>query len=344
MDLNFSTNDTTKLATMPVPEFVEDVAEKPAEGDPDTGDLPETETSKVAKQAVEDAPAGAAKEPTQAEKDAEAEAARAKEADKEHNFALLRATNKRLEAERDEAMRLANEAKAAEAPKLEEPPDLATMDEQIAALRAEAKRLAEEWPDMGLDKAATLNADLLQGMRNRIARDEQAIKEYQEAERRRADEAARDELAAAQEVADKLVDANPVLSHWKAKDPVSYDLAVQRDAILRVNPEWQGVPMDKRFSAVVEIVKALNPNVSLPEPVAEPQKSAAAPAKAADPVKAKGPAAPIRSLSDVPGGLTPAASELENVMEKSPAAVGNMFLKMTEEQRQEWLAANIGVI
>lgn len=329
MELNFRTTDTATLATMGIPEFAEDVESlgKPA---PDTDPAKAADAIDPAKEAVKDAPAGAAKD-DKAAPASEPAAETPKADDKEHNFALLRAANRRLEAERDEALRLANELKAKGEPKLEAPPDLAAMDTQIAALRAEAARLAEEYPEMGLDKSATMSADLLAGMRARIAHDEQVVKDAQEAQRKLTEATAQDEATVAQQKADAIIAADPVLSHWKAKDAVSYDLAAEQDEILRAHPKWQGVPVEKRFTAVVELVKALNPEASLPD------LKAPAAAKKDEPKKPD--AAPIRSLSDVPGGVPAAASELESLAELSPAVLGNKFMKMTRDQQDAYISS-----
>ena len=121
----------------------------------------------------------------------------------------------------------------------------------------------------------------------------------------------------------------------------------EKDALLGAQPAWQGVPLEKRFAAVIELVKTINPKASLPTPgapaAADPAKDKGqpgAPKPAADPGKKD--AAPIRSLSDVPGGIPAAASELENLSELSPAVIGNKFLKMTREQQDAYVSSLAG--
>lgn len=274
-----------------------------------------------------------------------AEAAAAKpdgSSDKEHNFAVMRAANRRMQQELAEAQRKSEELQqqlaSAKAGKDAggAPPDLAALDKQISDLRTKADEIAEG----GAEELAQMfrqNADVLAGMRAHVAHTEQQRKAeadaQAEAERKSAEDVVKDEVQA-------TIDANPVLSHWQANDLEAFNLAADQDAILRSLPAWKDKPMAERFAKAVEMAKDLKPDAAMPQqapPQGEtkttsedkPKPAAAAPAGAA----------PVRSLSDVPGGLAPAKDQLEQVAEMSAAALGNKLLSMTREQQDAYLAS-----
>lgn len=139
------------------------------------------------------------------------------------------------------------------------------------------------------------------------------------------------------------IDANPTLATWQtSEDQTMWDRASGFDKLLRAMPEYANVPFADRFAKVVEMTQsALGVE---PEPAPEPQQheqltpaqiKAAATAKVAKVTAAKKPV----TLSDIPGGAPPAVDERQKVEEMSPVALGQLFLGMTEEQRQAYLAS-----
>lgn len=255
--------------------------------------------------------------------------AKTAENDKEHNFAIVRAAKRRLEQELAESQRQNDELQR----KLQEqgvqavPVDLASIDKRITELQEKAKDVAEAAPAVAEDYLHA--AEDLLTMRSTLVRSEQDRLAMADREKKRARDEVVDESQAA-------IDANQVLSHWQKTDIDAFNLAADQDAVLRGLPEWANKPLSERFDKAVEIVKMLRPNASLPEsaPAIPPQGE-----KKPEPKTEAKPAAPIRSLTDVPGGIPPAKDLNEAVSETSPVVLGSQFSRMSRAEQEAWLSA-----
>ena len=118
-------------------------------------------------------------------------------------------------------------------------------------------------------------------------------------------------------------DNNPDLTHWESNDPEAWDEALKQDEILRTSRKWGGKPYSERFDEVVRRVKAIMPEVCLPQKNADPEKTKAE-------ANARLSNAPVRkptTLSDIQGGANP-ASEREQIDNLSPHELVGRLMKM----------------
>jgi hypothetical protein len=224
---------------------------------------------------------------------------------------------------RDQAAELATLRAAKTAPEQVEDADMLT-DEELTVLEADSPTLAK-----------TLRAQ------------QAAIRQLRETVDSVTQRQASDAAAQAAEVKSEVqtaIDSNPTLAAWQtSEDQTMWDRASGFDKLLRAMPEYANVSFADRFAKVVEMTQsALGIE---PEPEPSPQKQeeqltpaqikAAATARLAQAGKGKKPL----SLSDVPGGAPPAVDERQKVEEMSTVGLGQMFLGMTQEQRDAYLAS-----
>lgn len=137
----------------------------------------------------------------------------------------------------------------------------------------------------------------------------------------------------------QAIDATPKLATWQvAEDQTMWNEAAKQDRVLRSNPLYADVPFEKRFAKVVELTQAAMQVEPLkPEPKPEPKPDPAA-VRAAAEAKLRNITTMPRSLSDIPGGAPPAVDERQKVEEMSSVSLGQMFLGMTQEQRDAYLS------
>ncbi|MEO6147529.1 MAG: hypothetical protein ABIT70_10910 [Sulfuriferula sp.] len=134
-----------------------------------------------------------------------------------------------------------------------------------------------------------------------------------------------------------MIDTNPKLSALEA-DPAAWARAVEIDNMLKAQPENQNLSLAERFDKVVKGYESFYGAITgaaaaTPTPTPVP-KSAREQAEAL--LKEKAPATP-RSLSDLPGGMPDASSEAQRAENLSEVEMGNMMLKMTPEQIEQYL-------
>jgi len=260
----------------------------------------------------------------EATKEAEAKAT-AVETDKEVNFAKLRT---KLDAQEREVLRLAEENKRlSERQYVAELP--ADYVQKVAEVNARIAEIDVKFhdgrmsPEERQEQMRTANAE-------RDALLAASIKAQDQSER---DAAARAEaeLEASKKTWDQTVDG------FISGKPDSVDYAAdeaKRNSLntyvkaLAVDPDNEGKPMVWYLQEAHALVKAKHGVATISQ--------AAADVKQAD-TEAK-PTSPINTLSDLPGGLTPAKNEIEALEQVSGAALTNRFQNMTAAQIDAELA------
>lgn len=144
------------------------------------------------------------------------------------------------------------------------------------------------------------------------------------------------------------LEANPTLVLWQAEAPDLYDEAVTFDALVRKDPTLTKLypTFEKRFNAVVEMVKTAHDGeeIPLPQPVkktdaelskkdapAGGQPSAADIQARAQAALAKAKDETVRTLSDIPGGEGE-VSDIEALERMSPEQLAAKFEGMKSSQ------------
>lgn len=194
-------------------------------------------------------------------------------------------------------------------------------DAKIDGLQAKIDALKDDFPELAELFSVQLANE--QALRKQLA-DLQG--RYENEQRERADAAAR---KTADEVQD-AIDSNPTLALWQQKAGPEWDAAIRQDNMLRDDPEWAGKSFAERFAKVVEIVKVMRPDAEVVDAATSTEKKPQA-------TPAKRP--PVNSLSDIPGGIPPAAGTREQIEELSVAALGNKLMTMSNDQIQDYLSS-----
>ncbi|WP_031431842.1 hypothetical protein [Methylomicrobium agile] len=127
------------------------------------------------------------------------------------------------------------------------------------------------------------------------------------------------------------IDNNPILSHWQQNRPEIWAECVEMDNRLRANPATANLSMTERFAKVAAAMSQIYETPFKAE--AEKQQSSNKTA----PVVPTQQKPIINSLSDIPGGEAPEASERQRLEDSSSAEIGDRFMKMTEDQRNAYL-------
>ena len=122
------------------------------------------------------------------------------------------------------------------------------------------------------------------------------------------------------------IDANPTLLAWQnEKDQTTWDKASSFDKLLRESPEYRDVPFAERFIKVVALTKVA---LDLKDEQVTDQSLSQAEIRAAAEAKLKTTKALPTSLSQIPGGASPAVDEKERVDQASPVELGQKFMGM----------------
>jgi hypothetical protein len=144
----------------------------------------------------------------------------------------------------------------------------------------------------------------------------------------------------AQGTVQQAIDGNEKLRYLQAKDPELFAEAIRLDNQLKASPRTKGLTLTERFTSVVAGLEATFGEIDVPAefktspaptptptpaPKVAQKTDVAAQAKAA--VEAAERAQRIQSLSDIPGGTPPAATELE--------ALGNLSVQELGVRLQE---------
>lgn len=206
------------------------------------------------------------------------------------------------------------------------------VDDQITAMQAKVEQLKDEFPEL---------AELMAGQITMLQATRQQLVDLQ---KQQADERAQrdaDDQSRAAETVQEAIDGNPVLTLWQSKNGPEWQAAADMDAMLRSKPEWAEKSFADRFEKVVELVRVLNPEFEVPETVPKdtpPASDTTSTAKDTQaPASDKRP--PVNSLSDIPGGVPPAAGKREQLEELSGSALGNRFMNLSHDALMAELAA-----
>lgn len=273
--------------------------------------------SKKAEQGVKEASPGQAEE--------SAKDAAVKTSDKELNFAKLRTKAESLESENkrlaDENKRLAERQYVVDLPG-DHAQKVVEVDAELAAIGAKFNDGNMTWDDYqaqlrdasqrrdGLVKAA-LKAEISQEMR------EQAARSSEEATKKSWDQ-----------TVESFISAKPDAVDYAADEAKQRDLNTYVKA-LAADPDNS----DKNFEWFLQEAHGL---VKSKHRIASAIQTQSQEAKPVEPATTA--TSPIHTLSDLPGGLTPAKSEIEQFDQVSGAAVTNRFMNMTSAQIDAELA------
>ena len=151
---------------------------------------------------------------------------------------------------------------------------------------------------------------------------EKLEKTLDELKREREESLRANQLSIEEQVAEAK-DNNLDLTHWESNDPEAWDEALKQDEILRTSRKWSEKPYAERFDEVVRRVKAIMPEVSMPQKQADPEKTKAD----AEARLSSAPARKPTTLSDIQGGANP-ASEREQIDNLSPHELVGRLMKM----------------
>lgn len=131
------------------------------------------------------------------------------------------------------------------------------------------------------------------------------------------------------------VDANPVLRYWEQHDPERWQAAVNADNMLQSLPVNSNLTLEQRFEKAVSIVETTYGPTQLPDGYAvkaAPKASIANLAEAAEKKLEKTGRFKPKTLSDMPGGATPAADPLEDFASRSATELGAAMADMSPDQ------------
>lgn len=194
-------------------------------------------------------------------------------------------------------------------------------DDRITKLREQAEAIREDLPAM----AAMFDNLIAEIEDTRKARS--GFEQREQAVQRSAQE------TAAMAVRD-VIDNNPTLLMWEAENVAAFNKAADFDDMLKKDPLYKGVPLADRFAKAVELTKAVMPTAK-DAPVTPDAKTLKERADKA--LKAAGEFSP-ETLSDLPGGASPAANPLDNLDAMSAVALAQRMESMTQEQLDSFIA------
>lgn len=158
---------------------------------------------------------------------------------------------------------------------------------------------------------------------------QQKLASYEQQEAKRQAEAAQKVALNVQEE----IDNNPTLSHWQRNEPDVWAKCVDLDNQLRADPKTASLSMTERFEKVARAMSQIYGSpIKEAETTTPPSPAPKTPGKAAASAKP-----PINSLSDIPGGEAPEASEQSRIEDMDSVELGNMLMKMTPEQQTAFL-------
>jgi len=253
------------------------------------------------------------------------------ETDKEVNFAKLRT---KLDAQEREVLRLAEENKRlSERQYVAELP--ADYVQKVAEVNARIAEIDVKFhdgrmsPEERQEQMRTANAErdalLATSIKAQIAKEMQDQSERDAAARVEA------ELEASKKTWEQTVDGfisgKPDSVDYAADEAKHNSLNTYVKA-LAADPDNEGKPMVWYLQEAHALVKAKHGVATISQAPAD--------VKQADP--AAKPTSPINTLSDLPGGLTPAKNEIEALEQVSGAALTNRFQNMTAAQIDAELA------
>ena len=218
-------------------------------------------------------------------------------------------------------------------------PASAATTEAIAELDQDTlKQIRDDFPAIGtvIDSLIAQNTGL--------AKQLSAVQE-------RAQQREQTEAAVVQRSVDEVIESIPKLYYLQQKDPTLFTKAVEIDNHLKTLPKYASMSLSDRFEKVVAELEDNFGEIALPDefkpqtvktpdpkPDAAPKKDAVDPAlKAKEIVEKAGKATPA-SLSDMPGGALPEASEADTLANLSSAQLAAKMDSMSIQQINALLA------
>lgn len=148
-----------------------------------------------------------------------------------------------------------------------------------------------------------------------------------------------EQARAVAETVQDLIDANPKLLHLQTHDPAGWQKAIELDELIKSKPENTNLSMAERFTKVASAYESIYGTIPVPNAVPEkqPDKPADLRKQVLEKLGREAPNVP-RSLSDIPGGIPPAASPIEQLSNMNEVEMGRMFQGMTPQQIDDYLA------
>lgn len=187
--------------------------------------------------------------------------------------------------------------------------------------------IVQDFPQLGT---------VIKGLQKHISSLEQTVTDLRVRDESRASVEQKNTLDTVQ----AAIDANPVLSYWQQQDQEMFDIASNYDELIRNDPKMQSLSLEARFEKVVKAVEAIHGPASLPKEFQPSLPADEAAALASKAIRNAGSRTP-RTLSDMPGGIPPAQSDLERVESMSPAALAAMMTKMSPDDLSAFLAKTV---
>jgi hypothetical protein len=129
------------------------------------------------------------------------------------------------------------------------------------------------------------------------------------------------------------IDNNPLLSHWQRNNPEIFKECCELDDKLRANPANANLTITERFTKVANAMKEIYGNPVQQQDSGKQEDQKVDKKTEAKPDKPM----PFYSLSDIPGGEAPEASERQRLEDANSVELGNRFMSMTEDQRAAFL-------
>jgi hypothetical protein len=194
-------------------------------------------------------------------------------------------------------------------------------DENLAAI-------VENYPDIGA---------VIKSLKSQVEQAEAKVRDVEQREQDRRVTEAQKARTAVQEA----IDSTPTLSYWQTNDSEMFAKAIEFDNIIRADARNAHLTMGQRFEKVVKAMEATYGPTDLPDeykPKVEAKQDISELTEIANKVvKETGQFKP-RSLSDIPGGSPPAASETEKLTSMSANQLAAMMQGMDQDGINAMLA------
>lgn len=193
---------------------------------------------------------------------------------------------------------------------------------------ADLKQLSEDFPTIG---------KVIAMLQEKVIAAEQKLKEVGTIEQQRIDR----EVVASRNTVQEAIDSTPALSYWQNEDHEMFAKAIEFDNILKADARNANLTLEQRFEKVVLAMESVYGQADLPEayrPKSAPRQDMnELTEKAKSVVKEAGSFKP-KSLSDIPGGTPPSATESEKFEAMSPAQLAAMMQGMDADAINVMLA------
>lgn len=243
-------------------------------------------------------------------------------------YSALVTERERRQAAEKAYQELSERIKALEGSKTNDEPQQHKAQEQSIS-DADLERMIEDFPQIGGPVKALLG---------QVKALESQLNEVKQIELSRQEQEAQRVTMTVQEA----IEATPQLFYWQNQSPEMFDIAVSFDNQIKADPRNQSLSLQERFSKVVAAVEAVYGKTELPAeyaPKAPPASESVdtLASKAKEKIAQAERKSTPRTISDIPGGIPPAASQEEAMGDMSATELGAMLMKMTPQQVSELL-------